>query len=156
MQPGSKESHQQDLNPRCHVSFSIIGSSLDFDEISATLNQESAQTGRAGSKSALGALTEDVWSIISPIGPLKPLTDHFRWLRSQIEPHIEYLGTLSGTARMRVYIGFTFSQEQNGFAISPEFVRLFASFNATIEMYIICNFGDDLEEAKGLAGGTTP
>ena len=144
MQRVSGENHQEDLKPRCHVSFSIIGSTLDFDGISAALKQASAQTGRTGIQNVVGALTEDVWSISSPIGPLKPLEDHLLWLRSQLEPHVDYLAALSRTTRTRVYIGFTFSQEQNGFAILPEFVRLFASLRASIDMYILCNFGEDL------------
>jgi len=140
----SQENPQEHLEPKCHVGFSVIGSSLDFDTISAALNQTSAQSGRAGSQGALGVLPEDVWTISSPIGPLRPLEEHLRWLQTQLQSHVDYLRDLSRTARLRVYIGFTFSQEQNGFAIMPEFIRLFASFNGFIDMYIICTDDNDL------------
>jgi hypothetical protein len=144
--PISKETGQEDLTPRCHVGFSILGSSLDFDGISAELNQPSASTGRAGSQRATGPLLEDVWNIASPLAPLRPLDEHLEWLRKQLEPHIEFLKNLSRTADMRIYIGFTLSREQNGFAIPAELIRLFASFNAFIQMYILCNFGEDLAD----------
>jgi hypothetical protein len=140
------------LDPRCHVGFSIAGPSLDFDKISTTLTQRSVQTGRAGSVNVLSeVLTEDIWKMTSPLEPLKALDEHLRWLRQQLEKHVDYLRDLSRTARLRVHIGFTFSQEQNGFTISPEFVRFFASFNASIDVFIICNFGGDFTERS--AGG---
>ena len=134
------------MAPRCHVGFSVVGSALDFDGISAALNQKSARTGRAGSQTVVGPLPNDIWSIGSPIEPLRPLEEHLHWLRTQLEPHVNYLGELSRTAQMKIYIGFTLSQEQNGFAIPSDFIRLFASFNAFIEMYILCNFGEDLAD----------
>ena len=149
MSSESREPLQDDLRPRCHVGFSIIGPSLDFDGISAEMNQKSARTGRAGRKTALGPQLEDVWSINSPLDPLKPLEEHLRWLHSQIELHASYLADLENTARTRVYIGFTLSQEQNGFAILPEHIRLFGSIGSMIEIYIIVNFGEDLDEAIG-------
>ena len=154
MQSVSRENQQNDLSPRCYVGFSIAGSSLDLDGISETLNQKSAETGRAGMETAVGVLTEDCWKMTSPLTPLKLLDEHLQWLREQLEPHVDYLRDLSRTAHLGVYIGFTLSQEQNGFVISPDFVRLFASFNASIDMYILCIFGDDLDEAKELATQT--
>jgi|ERR1700688_3068092 uncharacterized protein DUF4279 len=142
---------QEDLRPRCHVGFSIIGSSLDLDAISVAMSQASARTVRAGTKTVLGPQIDDVWSIGSPLGPLKPLEDHLDWLHSQIEPHASYLADLPGAVRTRVYIGFTLSQEQSGFAISPEHIRLFGRINAMVEMYIIVNFGDDSDETNGQA-----
>jgi hypothetical protein len=149
MNSETNENQLENLRPRCHVGFSVIGSSLDLDGISVAMNQASARTVRAGTKTALGSQIDDIWSIGSPLGPLKPLEDHLDWLNSQIEPHVSYLADLSGAARARVYIGFTLSQEQNGFAISPEHIRLFARINAMVEMYIIVDFGDDSEEANG-------
>ena len=58
-------------------------------------------------------LKEDVWSINSPLNPLEPLEKHLSWLREQLEPHINYLSHLSTMALLRVYLGFTLSQEQN-------------------------------------------
>jgi hypothetical protein len=144
--PISDQVDQEELKPRCHLGFSIAGSSLDFGAISETLNQKSPTTRRAGSRisAALDPLQEDVWSINSPLGPLEPLVRHLQWLREQLEPHIPYLSGLSTSAVLRIYIGFTFSQEQNGFAIPSDCIRLFASFNAFIEMYILYNFGEDL------------
>ena len=146
MQPISRETDQENLSPRCHVSFSIAGSSLDFSAISKALNQKAPTTHQMGSRIslALPVLQEDVWSINSPLNPLEPLEKHLSWLREQLEPHINYLSQLSTMALLRVYLGFTLSQEQNGFAIPVEFVRLLASINAFIELYIICNLGEDL------------
>jgi len=145
----TNEIQQEDPRPECHVGFSITGSSLDFDGISVALNQKSASTGRAGKQTVVGPLPEDIWSIGSPVDFSRPLEEHLHWLRTQLEPHVNYLGELSRTAQIKIYIGFTFSQEQNGFAIPSEFIRLFASFNAFIEMYILCNFGEDWEEVNG-------
>lgn len=149
MQFVSRETDQADLRPRCYLRFSIAGSFLDFTAISEALKQKSATTQRAGSRIslALDVLQEDVWSINSPLKPLEPLEKHLSWLREQLEPHINYLSQLSTMAHLRVYLGFTLSQEQNGFAIREEFVRLLASFNAFIELYIICNFGADSDES---------
>jgi len=146
MKPVSRGNDEEDMAPRCHVGFSVVGSALDFDGISAALNQKSARTGRAGSQTVVGPLPNDIWSIGSPIEPLRPLEEHLHWLRTQLEPHVNYLGELSRTAQMKIYIGFTLSQEQNGFAIPSDFIRLFSSFNAFIEMYILCNFGEDLAD----------
>lgn len=141
-----RENRQEDLRPRCHVGFSIAGSSLDFDKISTTLNQRSSQTGRAGSGKSTLVLAEDIWKMTSPLEPSKALDEHLQWLREQLERHVDYLRDLSRTTRLRVHIGFTFSQEQNGFAILPEFVRFFASFNTLVDVFIICNFGEDFTE----------
>lgn len=146
MHQASEKQVQEELKPKCHVGFSIIGPSLDFDKISAGLNQKGGQCGRAGSETALGTLPEDVWTISSPIGPLRPLDEHLHWLQTQLQPHVDYLRDLSRAARLRIYIGFTFSQEQNGFAIKPEFVHLFASFNGFIDMYILCNLERDQQD----------
>jgi len=147
----TNKNQQEDLRSRCHVGFSITGSSLDFDGISAALNQQFARTGRAGSQTVVGPLPNDIWSIGSPIEPPRSLEEHLHWLRTQLEPHVNYLEELSRTAQMKVYIGFTLFQEQNGFAIPSDFIRLFASFNAFIEMYILCNLGEDWEEVNGQA-----
>jgi hypothetical protein len=144
----TNENQPEDLRPRCHVGFSISGPSLDLDGISVGMNQGSARTVRAGTRTVLGPQIHDVWSIGSPLDPLKPLEDHLGWLHSQIEPCVSYLADLPGTARPRVYIGFTLSQEQNGFAILPEHIRLFGSISAMIEVYVIVNFGDDSAEAN--------
>jgi len=82
----TNEIQQEDLRTRCHVGFSIIGSSLDLDAISVAMNQVSAQTLRAGTKTVLGPQIDDVWRIGSPLGPFTPLEDHLDWLHSQIEP----------------------------------------------------------------------
>jgi hypothetical protein len=147
----TNENQQEDLRPRCHVGFSISGSSLDLGGISVAMNQASARTVRAGTKTVLGPQIDDVWSIGSPLDPLESLEDHLGWLHSQIEPCVSYLAHLPGTARTRVYIGFTLSQEQNSFAILPEHIRLFGSIGAMIEMYIIVNFGHDSDQANGQA-----
>jgi hypothetical protein len=147
----TNKNQQEDLRSRCHVGFSITGSSLDFDGISAALNQQFARTWRAGSQTVVGPLPNDIWSIGSPIEPPRSLEEHLHWLRTQLEPHVNYLEELSRTAQMKVYIGFTLFQEQNGFAIPSDFIRLFASFNAFIEMYILCNLGEDWEEVNGQA-----
>jgi hypothetical protein len=141
----SRKDDQEGLSPRCYVSFSIADSPLDFKAISEALNQKSATTRKAGSRisQALQPLQEDVWSINSPLDPLKPLGEHLRWLHEQLQSHVDYLAALSRTGLLRVYIGFTLSQEQGSFRISPEFVHFFASVNALIDMYILCNFGDD-------------
>jgi hypothetical protein len=151
MSSETNENQHEDLRPRCHVGFLIIGSSLDFDGISVEMNQGSARTGRAGTMTVLGPRSNDVWSIGSPLDPLEPLEDHLAWLHSQIEPHVSYLADLPGTARIRVYIGFTLSQEQNGFAILPEHIRLFGSISAMIEMYILVNFDGNWGESNGQA-----
>jgi len=145
MQFVPSEKDREDLSPQCYLGFSIVGSSLDFDGISVALNQTSARSGRAGTQTVAGALLEDVWSISSPFESLRPLDEHLHWLRKQLEPHTEFLKDLSRTAKMRIYIGFTLSREQNSFAVPADIIRLFASFNAFIEMYILCNFGDDLQ-----------
>ncbi len=152
----SRKDDQQGLGPRCYVSFSIVDLPLDFKAISEALNQKSATTRKAGSRisQVLKPLQEDVWSINSPLDPLKPLEEHLRWLREQLESRVDYLADLSRTGLLRVYIGFTLSQEQSSFRISPEFVRFFASVNALIDMYILCNFGEDSEEASGSEPGT--
>jgi hypothetical protein len=143
MGTGSRVIDEENMSRECHVGFSIVGSSLDFDGISVAMNQKSASTGRAGKQTVVGPLPEDIWSIGSPIESLRPLDEHLHWLRTQLEPHVNYLDELSRTAQIKIHIGFTFSQEQNGFAIPSDFIRLFASFNAFIEMYILYNFGDD-------------
>jgi hypothetical protein len=149
MLSASRENNEEALKPRCHVAFSVAGSSLDLKGISTTLGQKSAETRQAGSRvsAALEALKSDAWWIGSPLGPLKPLQEHLQWLNEQLEPHVDYLAALSRSARLRVYIGFTFSQEQNGFAIPVEFVRLLASFNALLEVFILCNCSEDSDEA---------
>jgi hypothetical protein len=144
MQQVPDEEEQEDTRPRCHVGFTIIGHSLDFDGISATLRQTSAKMRRAGGKTVRGPLEEDIWSIGSPLGFLKPLEEHLQWLRSELEPHVKFLDELSRTAGMKIYIGFTLAQEQNSFEIPTEMIRFFASFNAFIQMYILVNFGDEL------------
>ena len=143
----SRKDDQEDSSPRCFVSFSIVDSPLDFKAISEALNQKSATIRKAGSRisQALEPLQEDAWSISSPLDPLKPLEEHLRWLHEQLKSHTDYLAHLSRTGLLRVYIGFTLSQEQSSFRISPEFVRFCASFNALFDVYIICIVGDDTE-----------
>jgi len=143
----SRKDDQEDLSPRCFVSFSIVDSPLDFNAISEALNQKSATTRKAGSRisQALEPLQEDAWTISSPLDPLKPLEEHLRWLHEQLESHVDYLAGLARTGLLRVYIGFTLSLEQCNFRISPEFVRFFASFNALFDVYIISIVGDDSE-----------
>ena len=143
MEQDSGDGDQANLGPRCHVGFAIMGDSLDFDGISACLNQPSAKMRRAGGKTVRGPLEEDVWSIGSPLGFLKPLEEHLQWLRSELEPHVKFLDELSRTAGIKIYIGFTLAQEQNSFEIPAEMIRFFASFNAFIQMYILVNFGDE-------------
>ncbi len=155
MQPDSRETDQENLSAGCHVSFSIAGSSLDFGAISEALNQKAPTTHQMGGRIslALAVLQEDVWSINSPLNPLKPLEKHVSWLREQLEPHMNYLSQLSTVTLLRAYWGFTLSQEQSDFAISAEFVRLLASLNAAIELYVICDLGEDLAVETASVGG---
>jgi len=145
--PVSGQDPQEDFSPRCFVGFSIIGSSLDFEGISEALNQKSAETRRAGSVHATRVLPKDVWSISSALDHLKPLEEHLQWLRAQLELHVDYLCDLSRTAILRVYVGFTFFQDQNGFTILSEHARFFSGINASIEVTILCAFGIDSDES---------
>jgi hypothetical protein len=139
---------EDDLRPRCYVSFSIVDSPLDLKTISKILNQESAITHRAGDRisPARTPSKEDVWTISSPLSHLDPLQDHLQWIHEQLEPHTSYLAELSRTGFLRVYIGFTFSQVQNNFRIPAAFIRFLGSINALIDMFILQDSGGDLPE----------
>ena len=53
MQFVSRETDQADLSPRCHVSFSIAGSSLDFSAISEALSRNPRRLTEQGVESLL-------------------------------------------------------------------------------------------------------
>jgi len=151
----ASENEDSKRAPRCHVGFSIIGTSLDLDAISVALNTRSAATVRTGDKRALGPALQDTWTLSSPIESMKPLEEHLHWLRQQLEPHVNYLRGLSRVAKIRVHVGLTLSRDQNGFAITTESIHLFSSIGAFIQLYIICDFDDDRpgQAARPVAGG---
>ncbi len=123
---------------RCHVAFSIFGASLDSRAISEVLKLQPFHAHSAGDRYLQGAYPTDAWSIKSLLEKTEPLDAHLRWLREKLEPHSEYLRSLAGKAELRVYIGFTFRCEQNGFSVSPENLRFFTELNIAMEVTILC------------------
>ena len=123
---------------RCHVAFSIFGAALDFRAISETLKLQPSRTHSAGARYVLGTYPTDGWGIECPLEKTEPLDAHLNWLSEKLEPHYEFLRSLARKAELRVYIGFTFRCEQNGFTISPENLKFFTELNLPIEVTILC------------------
>lgn len=124
--------------PECHVGFSIFGISLDFEGMSKALDLQPSDTRHAGDRGALGTYPTDVWSIESPLKKREPIDLHLNWLKEKLEPHFDFLRSFEGQAQVRVYIGFTFDCEQNGFSISPENLKFLTELNTPMEVTILC------------------
>ena len=125
--------------PRCYVAFSVFGTGLDLDYISRSLGLSPSESHVAGDADRSGRpYPRDRWGLNSPLTPTETLDAHLNWLRQRLQPHSEYLRSLVGKAELRVYIGFTFRCEQNGFSISPENLKFFTELNLPIEVTILC------------------
>jgi len=125
--------------PRCHVGFSVFGTGLNLDHISRSLGLSPSESHLAGDPDRSGRpYLRDRWGLKSPLTPTETLDAHLNWLRQRLQPHSEYLRSLAGKAELRVYVGFTFRCEENGFSVSPENLKFFTDLNIPMEVTILC------------------
>jgi hypothetical protein len=128
--------------PRCHVGFSIFGTGLNLEGISHALGIPPSRSYVAGDLDlSARPYLRDRWGLHSPLPKTEPVDNHLNWLRQALQPHYEYLRSLADKAELRVYIGFTFRCEQNGFSVSPENLRFFTELNVSLEVTILCGPG---------------
>lgn len=129
----------QDSKPEFKLSFRILGTKLDFDQLSTALGLRPSRTHKEGELDILGGTFDrDMWSIESPLGRDAGFDEHIRWLKNAIGSQVGFLRNYSKDADLAIVFNYrSYDTDQGGFTLSPEALRICAEMGVRVEVHLL-------------------
>lgn len=121
------------------VSFRILGTNLDLNEVSNTLELQPTRTHKAGERDLLGeTFDRDMWSAESPLGRDADFDEHIRWIMDSVGSRINAVKQLSKGADLSLVCNYrTYNTDQGGFTLSPEALKMCAALGVRVEFHLL-------------------
>jgi hypothetical protein len=119
------------------ASLLITGSGVDIRHISAILTFIPSETRYPSNVADAGRGPEaDSWAFASGLPRSEGLDAHLRWLGAIILPHVDFLRSLCGRARLFFSCDLATENDHGGAEISPEALRIPVQLDAPIEFNV--------------------
>ena len=122
------------------ASLRIFSETIDPSEIGKIMELEATRThvkGALRSPRHKAVWPTSMWSLKSPLGDQRDMTDHIGYLLDQLEPKRQVLGHLAEHCKIDLFCGFSSGNGQGGFVLDPLTLSRLAAFKIplTFDLY---------------------
>jgi hypothetical protein len=84
-----------------------------------------------------------MWSLDSEPGQQASLDEHLRWLHQTPSPHYDFLRSMKDVAVVDIFLSYLSDEDQAGFEISPEALKIFFELEIPFGVSAILGLGSD-------------